>query len=294
VRTLRLLPAVVLLTTGVIMAGGSSAASASSPSTCSSGDLTGTYESSLTITGVCYVVNGSSVTVDGNLTVTQDAMLDAISPCGSALLGSALPGNLTVTGNIDVKRNGALLLGWCTEPNQGYGYENCDASKLGSADDHVGGSLTSVGALAVIVHNVQVSGGISLSGGGGGVKCATPTLFAEDSDPAVNGSQSVGYDFSPLNYSDLESNTVGKSVHVTGLSSCWFGALRDAVAHNFVFTHNTMSSSDGNEVVGNEIAGHMGCKDNSPAVQFGDSGASPNVVSGTATGECASPISEKP
>jgi hypothetical protein len=55
-----------------------------------------------------------------------------------------------------------------------------------------------------------------------------------------------------------------------------------------------MSDPDGDEVVGNEIDHHMGCADDSPAVQFGDSGSGPNVVGETATGECASPISVKP
>ena len=284
-RALKLFPAVVLVASSLVAAGSATGASAVS-STCSSGDLTGTYPSSLTITGVCYVVNGSSVTVDGNLTIAPGAMLDAISPGGSALLGSALPGNLTVTGSIKVKSAAALLLGWCTEPNQGYGYENCDTSKLASADDHVGGNIKAVDALAVIVHNVQVSGEITISRGGGGITCTTPGLFLEDTDPAVNGSQSVGYDFSAVNYSDLESNTVGKGVRVSGLQSCWFGGLRNVVTDNFVFSHNTMDDTDANEVVGNEIDHNMSCVANSPAVQFGDSGSPPNFVDGIASGEC--------
>ena len=84
-RALKLFPAVVLVASSLVAAGSATGASALS-STCSSGDLTGTYPSSLTITGVCYVVNGSSVTVDGNLTIATGAMLDAISPGGSALL----------------------------------------------------------------------------------------------------------------------------------------------------------------------------------------------------------------
>ena len=71
-----------------------------------------------------------------------------------------------------------------------------------------------------------------------------PGLFLEDTDPAVNGSQSVGYDFSAVNYSDLESNTVGKGVRVSGLQSCWFGGLRNVVTDNFVFSHNTIVKDD--------------------------------------------------
>jgi len=283
---MRFLPAVVIVATSLLLVGSASGSTSTRSAKCSSGDLNDQYQSSLTITGVCYVVNGSSVTVDGDLTVAKGAMLDAISPGGSAILGSALPGNLTVKGNITVKGGAALLLGWCIEPNQGYGYHNCDTSQLGSADDHVGGNIISMNALAVIVHNVQVSGGITVSGGGGGDTCTTPSLFTEDTDPAVNGTQSIGYDFSPQNYSDLESNTVGKSIKVTGLESCWFGALRDSVTGNFVFSDNTISNVDGNEVVGNEIKSNMTCLGDSPPVQFGDSGSGSNLVSGKAKGEC--------
>ena len=260
--------------------------SAKSASKCSGGDLSGTYSSGLTITGVCYIPNGNSVTVDGNLTVAKGAMLDAISPGGTGVLGTALPGNLDVTGSIKVSSGAALLLGWCTEPDQGYGYENCDSSKLGSSDDSVGGNITSSGALAVIVHNVDVSGGITLSGGGGGDNCTKPALFTQDTDPAVNGSVSIGYDFLALNYSDLESNTVSKNVSVTGLKSCYFGGLRDDVAGNFVFSHDTTSNADSNEVIGNEIHHNVSCVGDSPAVQFGDSGSGPNVVSDKASGQC--------
>jgi hypothetical protein len=288
VRSLKLILLLMLATSLIVVGTGTTEASANTKSSrCSGGDLSGTYQS-LRITGLCYVVNGSSVTVDGDLTVAPGAMLDGISPGGTALLGSALPGNLAVTGSIKVLKGAALLLGWCTEPNQGVGYENCDASKTGSADDTVGGSILAAKALAVIVHNVRVSGSINVSGGGGGVQCVTPALFSADTDPAINGSQSVGYDFSPVNYSDLESNTVGHSIRVVGLGACWFGALRDAVAKNFTFSNNTMSSSDGDEVVGNDIEGNMKCLGNSPAVQYGDSGSGPNLVDGKATGQCAS------
>ena len=288
----RLFPVISLMTSSMIMVGNASA-SAATPATCTGGNLSGTYRSSLTVTGLCYLVKGTSIVVDGGLTVASGAMLDGISPGGTELLGSALPGNLTVKGSVEVKTGGALLLGWCIEPNNGTDTENCDKNKLSYAHDRVRGNITAVDALSVIVHNVRVSGRIRVTGGGGGVQCTTPALFSEDTDPAVNGTQSIGYDFSPVNYSDLESNTVGGSVSVTNLDSCWFGALRDSVRGDFTFNNNTMSDPDGDEVVGNTIHHNMSCTGNSPEVQFGDSGSGPNIVSGTATGECASPISVK-
>ena len=284
----------VVLVAGGTLVGHIGAGAAASPSTCAGGDLAaGTYPS-LTITGLCYLPNGVSVTVDGNLTISSGAMLDAISPGGTALLGSALPGNLTVTRDISVDSNAVLLLGWCIEPNAGVGYENCDPSQLASSDDKVGGSISAMDALVVIIHGVRTSGNLTIRGGGGGSSlCVLPSLFSEDTDPAVNGSQTVGYDFEAVNYSDVESSTIAGNAQVENLNACWFGAVRDTVHGNFIFRDNTTLSGDGNEVVGNQVKRNMSCERNAPAVQFGDSNASPNQVNGKATGQCAAPISVK-
>lgn len=264
---------------------------------CTGGNLaSGTY-TSLTVSGECYIPDGTTVTVTGNLIVSAGAMLDAVSPGGagsSALLGSALPGTLVVNGNISVGRGAALLLGWCVEPNGGSGSENCDRNEQSSPGDSVSGNISATGAESVIIHGVSVGGSVVINGGGGGVQCVTPTLFSDDSDPAINGSQSIGYDFDPVNYDDLESSTIGRGVIVENLNSCWFGAVRDDVTRSFTFDHNTMADGDGDEVVGNAVGLSMACVGNSPAVQFGDSGAAPDVVAGSATGQCAAPISEKP
>src|ERR1700733_6980241 len=47
-----------------------------------------------------------------------------------------------------------------------------------------------------------------------------------------------------------------------------------------------MGDPDAGEVLQNTVGDDIACFGNSPAVQFGDSGASPNVVDGRAFGEC--------
>jgi len=262
-------------------------------SVCGKGDSlsSGTYPSLTIRHGVCYLPTGVDVTVSGNLNVASGAMLDAISPGGTGMLGSALPGDITVEGNITVDREGALLLGWCTEPGGAatQGYENCDKNQTGASTDLVDGNIVSRGAMAVIIHGVHVMKAIRIERGGGGEgqnACTiTPNLFLDDSDPGINGSQSTDYDFSPVPYSDIESTTAA-DINVTGLRTCWFGALRDVVTGNFVFDNNVQVSNDANEVDDNQVDGNMTCRHNSPEVQQGDSGAAPNTVDGHVHGEC--------
>jgi hypothetical protein len=71
------------------------------------------------------------------------------------------------------------------------------------------------------------------------------------------------------------------------LQTCWMGALRNNVRGNLVNVKNTMADPDANEVLANLVRGSVACFANSPAVQYGDSGSSPNQVRGAAFGECA-------
>jgi hypothetical protein len=48
-----------------------------------------------------------------------------------------------------------------------------------------------------------------------------------------------------------------------------------------------VTQTDGNEVQTNTIGGNLDCSKNSPKPQEGDSGGSPNVVGGHATGQCS-------
>ena len=64
------------------------------------------------------------------------------------------------------------------------------------------------------------------------------------------------------------------------------GSLRNTVGGSLIDVKNTMADPDAGEVLQNTVRHDIVCIDNSPSVQFGDSGAAPNVVRGHAYGEC--------
>ena len=243
---------------------------------CSGGNIPSGSYGSVLVTGVCYVPSGT-VEVHGGLSIAPGALLDAISPASGGI-GSGLPGTVNVDGGITVGAGAVLLLG-C-------GPMDCNPP-LGATNDRVNGGIRAVGALAVVVHSATIDGGVSIIGGGGG--------------PAVEGIPASGQCFglappAPWNadpnavfppFSDLENNTIRGGMTVVGLKSCWFGALRNTIRGNVYFANNSMGDPDANEVVQNTIYGSIGCFSNTVPVEYGDSGASPNVVSAPARGECA-------
>lgn len=248
------------------LAGLASAASASaSSSVCSGtfgspGTLAGTY-SNVTVNGVC-LVDGGPATVTGNVTVTPGSWLVA----AFALNDQAGTGtsSLTVNGGIAVGQGGTLVLG--CEPN----FSTCldDNSNTLTSSVTVGKNVTATQPLGILMHASTVDGNVTESGGGGGVSCAP--------GPAV---------FSFGVFSDFEDNTIGGNLTVTGLQTCWVGALRNKVT-NVTFSGNTAADPDSNEVVSNTISHNVTCTANSPAVQFGDSMGVSNVVGHQASGEC--------
>jgi hypothetical protein len=244
-------------------------ASPNGPYICSGGNIApGTY-ASVTVTGTCYVPQGS-VVIHGNLIIAPGALLDAVSPAPPAPTGSALPGEVSVSGNVIVGRGAVLGLGCspsvCTD----------------STNDSVGGNIVGSQALAVIVHGVTIGGSVVVSGGGGGVTCTPPPLFL--TDPQLAGPA----------YGDFENNVISGNLTVISVRSCWFGALRNEIGGNVVYAGNVYADPDANEILNNTVDANMICLFNSPAVQVGDSMAPPNVVSGLALGECAPPISVRP
>ena len=142
-----------------------------------------------------------------------------------------------------------------------------------TGQNHIFGNYVARNALTVITHATKINGNLVYSGGGGGVSCAVPSsgiLAAIGSPP----------------YLDSEDNTIGGSLAITGLRTCWLGALRNHVHGNVLNANNTMADPDADEILANLIGGSVACFGNSPAVQYGDSGSSPNQVQGAAFGEC--------
>lgn len=55
---------------------------------------------------------------------------------------------------------------------------------------------------------------------------------------------------------------------------------------NLAAVATSMADPDANEVLTNLVHGNIACFGGSPAIQFGDSHGSPNVVTGFAAGQC--------
>ncbi|MBS1836944.1 MAG: hypothetical protein JST64_04540 [Actinobacteria bacterium] len=249
--------------------------------------------SSVLVRGTCFLPSGA-VVVKRNLTVMSGALLDAATPVNPAATGAdGLPGTLKVRGDVLVDPGGVLLFG-CDGAN------GCPNGTTMGADS-VGGNLTGIGALGVVVHSVRIDGNAVLFGGGGGAALVdgsgsgtcdgnpatntpapVPPLWA--SAPSLANGEGPGHPL-PV-FSDFEDNSIGGNLVVVGLQSCWFGALRNHVADNAVVAFNRMGDPDANEVMTNTIDASFLCFGNDHAVQFGDSGGSSNVVGRHAFGEC--------
>jgi hypothetical protein len=239
----------------------------------------GTY-GSIVVTGVCYTPAGN-VTVRGDLTVAPGALLDAATQ-GDPTASPVVPATVVIGGNVFVGKGAALILGcspniFCSNPP-------------GITYDRIGGNLTGIGALGVVVHSASIQGNVSLFGGGGGVNCnSTPVTAPSTVGAPAPWSEDASLDFTPV-YSDFEDVSIGGDLSVIGLQSCWLGSLRDQVGGSATFVNNTLADPDAMEVGSNLIASSMICSGNSAGgvstVQFGDGGAAPNMVGRWAFGQC--------
>jgi hypothetical protein len=248
--------------------------------TCTGGNVPpGSYRSIL-ITGVCYMRAGT-VVVHGNLAVAPGALLDAGANPGDPPSSPVVTATVRVAGNVFVG-NGAVLVLGCS-PNL------LDICARGLTFDSIGGNLTAIGALAVVVHGTSIGGNVSQVGGGGGAaggaasggcfntaKYPIPAPWSEDAALATMVPQ----------YTDFEDNSIGGNFTVIGVQTCWMGALRVLVRGSLTWAGNVTSDPDGNEVDNNLMGGNLTCLNNDPAIQFGDSGAAPNLVGGFGIGEC--------
>lgn len=223
--------------------------------TCHGGSIpAGTY-SSLVVAGPC-TLDAGSVTVRHDLDVSR----------GGELIAAFGGSDLTVRGDLEVGRNAILVLG--CEPNTGV---TCFNDPSLTSNDHISGDLTSLNALAVLVHHVTVGDNVTQNGGGGGVNC-TPVA-------ALQGSPA---------FATYEDVTIGGSARIAGFRSCWLGFFRNSVHGSVTFVNNVVADPDGNEVATNTIGHDLRCSGNSPAAQIGDSGGALNTVGGRATGQCKS------
>jgi hypothetical protein len=247
-----------------------SASAAVTTKTCSGtltspGVLTGTYPGNVIVKGFCEVNAGQAV-VAGNLTIAPGGgVVAAFAHNDKTHKGFS---SLTVKKNVVVGRGATLVLG--CEPN----FFTCvdDKSNTLQSRGTIGGSLLASQPLGVLLHNSTISGLVAENGGGGGVSCTPKGIFKLFKSPV---------------YSDYEDNILSDSVSVTQVHSCWLGLLRNTVFGTLTFSSNKMADPDANEVLHNYVNRSLTCQGNVPAVQYGDSGSSPNAVHGSASGQCS-------
>ena len=76
------------------------------------------------------------------------------------------------------------------------------------------------------------------------------------------------------------------SVNISGYNGFWQGFFRNTVNGSVNFNNNVVVDEDGNEIQTNTIHGSLNCSGNTPKPQSGDSGGSPNIVTGSEKGQC--------
>jgi hypothetical protein len=196
--------------------------------------LSGTYSSNVTIEGVCNAVAGP-VVIEGNLRVTP----------GSGLNAAFAAGNVTVQGNLLVGRGAFMYLGCIPRSFACFDDPEPEDPTLSSAST-VGGNIIETQPLGVVVHNSTIGGNVQETGGGGGTTCENPPPMFPF---GVN--------------SDYEDSTVGGSIDVIGLDSCWLGLARDSVGRNVDMLQNQLADPDAIEILGNQIGNNLVCQGNS-------------------------------
>jgi hypothetical protein len=136
--------------------------------------------------------------------------------------------------------------------------------------------------LGVVIHSARIRGSVIQSGGGGGLKCVPEGAFALLHAPV---------------YSDYEDSTIGGSLIVRDLKSCYLGVARLHVGHNASFTDDTLADPDAIEILANRIAGNLRCTADShvwdsaedrtnPQGQLYPRTPQPNRVRGRRLGQC--------
>lgn len=206
-------------------------------------------DNTLTIKGNRYVAAGTTLNVVGNLTIAPGACLDAFTL-----------GTVTVGGNVTVDSGAILALGCDPRWNSGGTGPPCNNS---TTDDVITGSLMALDPLTMYLDADTIEGNLISLGGGPGTTLSPYVDFP------------------------IKDNTIDGSVWVGGWHGAWFGFIRNTVGHGVLLAGIDDADSDSTEVVTNRITGGLACFGDSPAPQFGDSGGSPNVIGGSALGQCA-------
>ena len=220
-KAFRLVPVVALVVAGLFATAGTAAASPAAVGgtyTCTGGNIPPRVYRSMVVTGVCFTSVGN-VVIERNLTVAPGALLDDVT-AGDPTTGTpVVSATVHVGGDVFVGRGADLLLG-CS-PNI-----TC-SNPPGITYGSIGGNLTAIGAQGVVVHSTSIDGNVSVLGGGGGSAAQTCNAQAPGAPTIANlepWSEDPTLDFTPV-YTDFEDNSIGGSLSVVGLTSCWLGSV---------------------------------------------------------------------
>jgi hypothetical protein len=244
-------PAFALVVTAALFAATGSASAATAHhgnATCHGGTVAAGAYRSLTIAGSCTLANSGTVTVRHDLVVKRAAFFNA-----------ATAATLNVRGDVWVKAHAVAILGCST-----------DLGCAATSDNHIRGNLTEAGAWATVVHGTTTRGNVRFLGGGGSEDCSITPILGQ-----------VPY------YTTYQDGAIGGNFTVRRLHTCWFGLIRVHVGGNALMVGGRFGDPDAMEIVTNVIDGNLGCFNNVPQAQVGDSQGAPNVVGGTKRGECA-------
>ncbi len=131
----------------------------------------------------------------------------------------------------------------------------------------VDGGIRASNPASVVIHGVTINGGIDIEGGSG---------------PAPVGCQSEDCVF----FTAIEDCQINGGAVVDGYTGFWLGFIRNRVNGGVVLSNNVQVDPDASEYVTNTIHGGLKCFNDDPAPHGGDSGGSPNVVTGARFGQC--------
>ena len=226
------------------------------PPICSSaGAALSGLHGNLTIRGNAYVADGTTLTVNGSLTLAPGACLDAFTL-----------GTVDVAGNVFVGKGAVLALG-CSPGSLGPPIPQAPCY-LTTTNDTVGGNIIAARALTMYLDGDQITGSVISIGGGNRLL----------SDPSLSF--------------PIKDNTIGGGLIINNWRGAWVGALRNTVGGSVLITDNVgtrlgaTGQPDSTEVGSNTISGDLICLHNTPHAQIGDSPTGPNTVHGRKIGEC--------
>ena len=145
----------------------------------------------------------------------------------------------------------------------------------------------------------------------GGVRVGAGATFILGSEPATGGGKitgglrahdpaSVQLHFARVNggvdinggngfFSVVSDNVIKGGATIDGYTGFWLGFIRNTVHGTVRLNNNTLEDPDANEYVTNTIHGNLVCHNDSPAPHVGDSGGSPNKVTGRKVDQCHAP-----